>query len=78
MFIKHLYTLKLFYYKYYPYRGALTKSDYFLVVTEDDRLYYWGFLDDFKKNDDKILQKIGEEVSDKILAKLTKKLELEK
>jgi hypothetical protein len=43
--------------------------DFFVATYKNRNLFYWGYLDDFKKNDAKILQTIGERVAEKLTEK---------
>ena len=43
--------------------------DFCVTVYKNDSLYYWGLLDDLKKEDNAQIQKIGEMVSDTLIEK---------
>ena len=41
--------------------------EYFAVAFKHDTVFYWGFLDDYKRSDNPVLQKLGEKICDKII-----------
>jgi len=41
--------------------------DFCAVVFENDKLFYWGSIDDFKKEQDSTIQLIGKKVKEEIL-----------
>ena len=49
--------------------GSFLKFDFCAFAFKNDLLYYWGYVDDFKKEDDSIIQKIGELISLKLIEK---------
>ena len=49
--------------------GLSSQIDYDLcaVAFKNNKLFYWGYLDDFKKESDPLIQLLGEKASEKLL-----------
>lgn len=47
--------------------GSFYSYDFSAAAFKNDKLFYWGFLDDFKKEDDPLIQLLGEKVSEIII-----------
>ncbi len=46
---------------------AGTKYDYCAAAFKNSYLYYWGYVDDFKKESDPFIQLMGEKISEKLI-----------
>ena len=68
------YVIKVYVYKkleesYDFYFFTKNLYDYCAAVFINDMLYYWGYVDDFKKEDESLIQMIGEMISEKLIKK---------
>jgi hypothetical protein len=52
---------------FYFFSSSSDTYDYYAVSYQNNEVYYWGFLDDYKKHNDLVIQTLGDKICDKLI-----------